>query len=384
MRSHRKAIQSPIVAKHMNRFFKGVTAHERKDPILMAEAYARHLFHERRRELVDDKKLSHSPFYVGLGVSEGGFERLTKRSLLVSDTLLLAHHGPGSARELVQLPPSRSTDLLERIFLPPRSSTSFDPQSGITVTEWPERLSLVCDNIFTLGQWIADSEPLLRSGLVWYLPKYSIQSMRSVISASSGGVNRTDSQASPVRTALDFLVRDGRAIEEVEGSGSGPVQSRVVRPILQMDLPFIDGVPMATASRITVEEFGSYRAAKRFLQQSLTDLDGAVQSDHMEHELRKIGNQLEDEIRRVQSQMNIARRKRAVSVTGAVIGTVGAVLVAVYGPAMTAALPLIGAAGAGGVWEIIRNTAENSPRTLRDDQWYYMWLMAKNSNSYTI
>ncbi|OMI91416.1 hypothetical protein BSZ07_00510 [Streptomyces sp. M1013] len=158
----------------------------------------------------------------------------------------------------------------------------------------------------------------------------------------------------------------------------------MVRPILQMDLPFIDGVPMATASRITVEEFSSYRAVKRFMQQSLMDLDEAVQSDHMEHELRKIGNQLEDEIRRVQSQMNIARRKRAISVTGAVIGTVGAVLVAVYGPAMTAALPLIGAAGAGGVWEIIRNTAENSPRTLRDDQWYYMWLMAKNSNSYTI
>ncbi|MEL5957121.1 hypothetical protein AADR41_20495 [Streptomyces sp. CLV115] len=381
MRSHRKAIQNPIVAKHMNRFFKGVTVHERKDPSLMAKAYARHLFHERRRELVDDKKLSHSPFYVGLGVSEGGFERLTKRSLLVSDTLLLAHHGPGSVHELVQIPPR--IDPIERIFAP-RRSTSFDPQTGITVTEWPDRLALVCDNIFTLGQWLTNSEPLLRSGLVWYLPKYSIQSERSVIHASPGDVSRTDSQASPVRTALDFLVRDGRVIEEVEGSGNGPVQSRVVRPILQMDLPFIDGVSMATASRITVEQFGSYRAAKRFLQQSIADLDGAVQSDHMEHELRKIGNQLEDEIRRVQSQMNIARRKRAISVTGAVIGTVGAVLVAVYGPAMTAALPLIGAAGAGGVWEIIRNTAENSPRTLRDDQWYYMWLMAKNSNTYTI
>lgn len=381
MRSHRKSIQNPIVAKHMTRFFKGVTKHEREDPSLVAEAYARHLFHERRRELVDDKKLSHSPFYVGLGVSEGGFERLTKRSLLVSDTLLLAHHGPGSARrELVQLPPR--VDPIERIFAPPRR-TSFDPATGITVTDWPDILALVCDDVHALGKWITDSEPLLRSGLVWYLPKYSIQRRRSVISAHPGGLDREDSSTNPVRTALDFLVRDGRAIEEVEGPGN-PVQSRVVRPILQMDLPFIDGVPMATASRITVEEFSSYRATKRFLQQTLTDLDGAVQSDRMEHEMRKIGNQLEDEIRRVQSQMNGARRKRAISVTGAVVGTVGAVLVAVYGPAMTAALPLIGAAGAGGVWEIIRNTAENSPRALRDDQWYYMWLMAKNSNSYTI
>ncbi|MER5618869.1 hypothetical protein [Streptomyces sp. NPDC002215] len=377
----RKAIQNPIVAKHMNRFFKGVTAKERDRLDLMAEAYARHLFHERRRELVDDKKLSCSPFYVGLGVSGGGFERLTKRSLLVSDTLLLSDHGSGSVHELVQLPPRM--DPIERFLGPPRRTSSFDPQNGILVSEW-EHLALVCDDIFALGQWIADSEPLLRSGLVWYLPKYSIQHHRGAIHNSTGGESYTDRSTSRIPTALDFLVRDGKVIEEVEGSASGSVKSRVVRPILEMDLPFIDGVPLATVSRITVEEFGSYRAVKRFLQQRFTDLEGAVQSDHMEHELRKIGNQLEDEIRRIQSQMNAARRKRAISVTGAVIGTVGAVLVAVYGPAMTAALPLFGAAGAGGVWEIIRNTAENSPRTLRDDQWYYMWLMAKNSNSYTI
>ncbi|MFD7291094.1 hypothetical protein [Streptomyces sp. NPDC059863] len=275
-------------------------------------------------------------------------------------------------------------DPIERFLLPPRARSSFDPETGILITDWGEHLALMCDNISALGRWIADSEPLLRSGLVWYLPKYSIRSERGVIHNLGPDMSRNDRSTTSVRTSLDFLTRDGKAIEEVEGYAGGSVKSRVVRPILQIDLPFIDGVPMATASRITIDEFGSYRAVRRYLQQTLADLDEAVQSDHMEHELRKIGNQLEDEIRRVQSEMNSARRKRAISVTGAAIGTVGAVLVAVYGPTMAAALPLFGAAGAGGVWEIIRNTAENNPRTLRDDRWYYMWLMAKNSNSYSI
>jgi hypothetical protein len=373
MFGRRQAIQNPIVAKHMKTFFKGVTGKERGNSSLMAEAYARHLFHERRRQLVDDKKFSRSAFYVGLGMHEGGFERLTKRSLLVADTLLLSHNGPGEEHDITMLS-LRTHDLNE---LNGR-------WTGLS-TATSESLVLKCGDISALGRWITDSEPLLRAGLVWYLPKYSIQRRIDRWDAGSNGESRPSSESiSGVQTSLDFLVRNGRAVEEIGGSGGGSVKSRVVRPILQMDLPFIEGVSMADASRITVEEFGSYRAVRRFFQESFLDLDAAVQGEHMEHELRKIGNQLEDEIRRVQSEMNIARRRRAMSVTGAVIGTVGAVLVAVYGPAMEAALPIFGAAGAGGVWDIVRNTAENSPRTLRDNRWYYVWLLAKNSNSYGI
>jgi hypothetical protein len=80
--------------------------------------------------------------------------------------------------------------------------------------------------------------------------------------------------------------------------------------------------------------------------------------------------------------MKTAQRKRAVGVTGAVIGSVGAILVAVYGPALTAAVAAIGASG--GVWGIIHAATESSTRALREDKWYYVWALAKESKIHVL
>lgn len=76
--------------------------------------------------------------------------------------------------------------------------------------------------------------------------------------------------------------------------------------------------------------------------------------------------------------MQNARRKRAVAVTGAVVG---AVLVAVYGPALVAAVTAVGA-GTGGVWGIIHAFGDNSLRALREDKWYYVWVLDRNSRTH--
>jgi hypothetical protein len=66
-----------------------------------------------------------------------------------------------------------------------------------------------------------------------------------------------------------------------------------------------------------------------------------------------------------------------------VIGSVGAILVAVYGPALEAAIAAIGVGGVG-VWGIIRAATENSTRPLREDKWYYVWALAKKSNTHVL
>ncbi|MBV2363887.1 hypothetical protein ACFPZ0_22520 [Streptomonospora nanhaiensis] len=43
---------------------------------------------------------------------------------------------------------------------------------------------------------------------------------------------------------------------------------------------------------------------------------------------------------------------------------------------------ILGAAGAGGIWGVIQGAAENSPRQLREDRWYYVWVLARRSNVY--
>jgi hypothetical protein len=103
----------------------------------------------------------------------------------------------------------------------------------------------------------------------------------------------------------------------------------------------------------------------------------AVQSDL---ELQKLRLQIEDQVRSVRSKMGTARRKRSLGVTGAVIGSVEAILVAVYGPALAAAVAAIGAGGAG-VWGIIAAATKDSTRDLREDKWYYVWALDKKSKT---
>ncbi|MFC5253307.1 hypothetical protein [Streptomyces nigrescens] len=72
--------------------------------------------------------------------------------------------------------------------------------------------------------------------------------------------------------------------------------------------------------------------------------------------------------------MAAAKRRRAVAVSSAAVGTVGAVLAAVYGPAMEEVLEIIGASG--GLWGVIDAARNNSPRELKEDRWYYVWALS--------
>jgi membrane associated rhomboid family serine protease len=76
--------------------------------------------------------------------------------------------------------------------------------------------------------------------------------------------------------------------------------------------------------------------------------------------------------------MRNACRKRALTVTGATISTVGVILVAVYGPALAAAVAAIGASG--GVWGIINAVADNNIRAIKQDSWYYVWALSEASS----
>ena len=118
--------------------------------------------------------------------------------------------------------------------------------------------------------------------------------------------------------------------------------------MLHTDLPFIDGVGLADFSRITVEEFASYSAFRDFLRQCFLELDDSQNDTQSDRELVRLGLRINDQVRAAHAEIEKARRKRAVAVTGAMIGTVTATLVAVYGPALQTAIGTIGAGG--GLW----------------------------------
>ncbi|MGI5412703.1 hypothetical protein ACQEV9_38600 [Streptomyces chartreusis] len=164
-------------------------------------------------------------------------------------------------------------------------------------------------------------------------------------------------------SALNFLAQSGRAGSVSTGHPVHALKSDVVRPVLHMELPCLEGVGMADFSRITVDHAAACKAFQRSIRYEYLSIDSALGAVESERELIKIAHRIEDEARGIHSQLNAVRRKRAVAVSGVVIGTIGASLVAVYGPAFQSAAAVLGAAGAGGIWGIIQSATDNSPRT---------------------
>ena len=152
-------------------------------------------------------------------------------------------------------------------------------------------------SIRELGRWILEAEPLLKSGLAWYLPSYWYSSapterLPSYIRDPRLTYEGIHPVAQP--TAVDYLVRDRRAIDP---SGAKPTIGQLVRPILQIDLPFIEGVSLNDFSRITINEFNSYKGFRNFLRRSLLDMDEAINAEQSELELTKLGLDIEDQVR---------------------------------------------------------------------------------------
>ncbi len=99
---------------------------------------------------------------------------------------------------------------------------------------------MYCPDLAALGQWILDFKPLLKAGLAWYVPTYSILRTGGVLKGA------THTEDRDFRAAVDFLVADGRA---VDGSGADPIKSQFVRPILEIDLPFIEASTPGPSAR---------------------------------------------------------------------------------------------------------------------------------------
>ncbi|WP_203788265.1 hypothetical protein [Paractinoplanes rishiriensis] len=375
MFARKRVVQDPGVAAAMRRFFDGLTADDREVPEYVAHRYGRYMY-GNRRELMSEE-VSRSRFYVGLSVGDGAhsFADLTKRAVLVSDTLLLAHDRSTRYHELdvhargTTFEPSSEVPL----GMDPSSVAGIDAGQTLARRNQENRNSLNrahgmhCPDLRALGTWLLDAEPLLVSGLSWYLPSYSSTDYTLVDGIRH---NPLDTAPEPV-PLLDYLIRDGRA---VDASGADPLKSKLVRPVLQTELPFLQGVSLRDFSRITVEEFNSFTAFRDFLRLTLLNLDDALDDVHSDREMLKIGLKINDEVRLMRAEMLKAHRKRALSAGGAVLGTVGTVLLAVYGPALATAITALGASG--GIWGFINAMSDGSTRVVRENKWYYVWALA--------
>jgi len=371
-------VQDPGLAGAMRRFFAGLSEGDRAVPEYVAFRYGREMYGSRRALVSDDT--ARSRFYVGLSAGDGSlsFADLTKRATLVADTLLLAHDRTARYHEIDLQ--SFSTTLEPTVEVPYGTDPSMI--AGVSAGQTLARGDLErrnsrntaygmhCPDLRALGTWLLDTEPLLTSGLSWYLPSYSSTDYTLV----EGIRHEPPDNAPRPHPLLDFLIRDGRA---VDASGADPLKSKLVRPVLHTELPFLQGVGLREFSRITVEEFDSFAAFRDFLRLTLLNLDDALNDVQSEREIVKIGLKINDEVRAMRAEMIKAHRRRSLSAGGAALGTVGTVLLAVYGPALATAITAIGASG--GIWGFINAMGDGTTRVVRENKWYYVWALTNQS-----
>ncbi|MFE5375675.1 hypothetical protein [Streptomyces mirabilis] len=349
----------------MNEFYDSLLGQERASVQDVSLKYGRIIYrcHER---LLRAKAVSTSPYYVGLSSDLGSFTHVTKRVVLVAETMLLSDHGIGAVHELGQRESMYQTD--------------FDPDrlQAFSNSIQTQRYGMVTKDLAQLGQWLLDTEPLLRSGLLWYGPVFAEGSTGT--SFHIGG-QTTNMPLGPLPSfsdrSIDFVVEHGRAVDV---SRTKPLASRVVRPILEMDLPFIDGLSLGDFAQVTSEEFDSYRQYRDFMRSRLLELDDALEAVDSQVALERVALAIRDELNAATAELSGAARSRALSRSGAVLGTTSAVLAAVRPEALQSALGFSAtiAAGATGLWPTIQAFADTKPKRTRG-KWHYVWVLQKKA-----
>ncbi|MEU1711138.1 hypothetical protein ABZ478_38700 [Streptomyces sp. NPDC005706] len=161
-------------------------------------------------------------------------------------------------------------------------------------------------------------------------------------------------------------------------STAKPVASRVVRPILEIDLPFLDGLSLSDLARVTSEEFDSYRQYRTFMRSRLLELDDALEAVDSQVAVERVALAIQDELNAATAEMHSATRTRALS--QAVLGTTTAVLTAVQPEALqgTLAISATITAGVGSLWPAIEAFADTKPRR-KPGKWHYVWVLQKKA-----
>ncbi|GAA4627722.1 hypothetical protein GCM10023196_041090 [Actinoallomurus vinaceus] len=108
-------------------------------------------------------------------------------------------------------------------------------------------------------------------------------------------------------------------------------------------------------------------------------MDDALDAVQSEIELAKIGLHISDHVRSMAADMRKVQKRRAVAITGASVGTVAAILTAVYGPALKDALAIVGATGGAGLWSVIQHLAEDNRGSFKENTWYYVWTLQRRA-----
>ncbi|MGY5001610.1 hypothetical protein [Streptomyces griseus] len=317
-------------------------------------------------EAADTPSAQESLYSVAIAASTDELPFLTRRMSLIMDTLVITH-------DLTDpILPETYQDLTGFGFIPLGQTNGQMPGWAQCTVESSHAMH--CPDPETIGKWLIDCEPLLRSESLTFLPPISTWTSTTDSARSTG---RIESHPPTLNTIIRDYASQNRRLVEV--ANTDPLKSKLVFPIAEIPLAFVDGVPMSDYAKLATEELASLDRCRDGLRELFLDLDDTPGSQDFRRRLTKIGLQLKREASGVGSELRRIRRKRAFTASGAAVSVITAMLVAVAGESLQQAATIIGASG--GAWGIAQAAQEfaDSRGKSTEGSFYFLWLLNKAS-----
>lgn len=332
-------------------FFKSLDKETERNPETLALAYANFFRESGARSFDTNIVLPPTANINNVSILSNStpLSFLTKRAALVADTTLLTHYGE-TKHQFWHYSDS-----------PPKA-----PNDGDTTDCY-----LRCPNLIELGNWIRDCKPLLLTGDMFYFPDIVVEHERE--SWHDGDVIATTSEES-IHPLCEVVIENRKLVDSLP---SVAIKSRYIRPILEIDLPCVDNVDLSTFCKITLDEKEATEQFRDHLRLKFLDMKENEESEFFDSNLAKIGIEIRDGVRKLNSQLSSIRHQRAFQVTGAAVGVIAASLVAINNAALSSLPEILGTSG--GIFAIAKAVEQYivEKKKIQDSPYYYLWLIEK-------
>lgn len=320
---------------------------------------------------------SRSTFDVAVLTDGEALDSLTKRTSLIADRLVLAHSTSGNRIALPVRTQRRPAGDLSDWYRKQRVSVR------VPITSSSHSKTTAPPGVVRLATYLQGIMPFILTEQLTYFPNLDVQEYDYDDSPDSLGWGRmgmgdpVNDERATLRHFTDFVVAGRRILQDESAS---LVRRRLVTPILELNLPIIEGTSLRDFCDLATGEAEAFRRAQNHLREQLLLFD-VTDEDSRDLNVATLDLRLRDAVDDLSSQTRALVRRNSVRAAGGVFATAAATLVAISGEDLANIVSIVGLSG--GAWSVItaaEQYAEDRQR-LRQNPWYFFWLLDKQRSA---
>lgn len=320
------------------KFFNNIDTLTYKNPEKLATEYLYFLIHE-----YSCKNIDMTTGNIIIASDDNSLEYITKRCLLISDTLHISTNTFGTSQIIYK-------DI---------STSNFGYISDYFTYN---------NNLFSLGKWIQKSRSLLINGMLSYIPNGYIATYDCDITGNEiyGGyiVNINNLSIAPE------LVTSSKKIIEL----SHNINSKFIEPIFSLQIPIIDTVDIENFSNIVLDNIDELNSFKTYLKHSMLSINCNDKTA-----LEKLSLELQMQLNDIKHTYNNTIYKYKINSAIGSIAMVTAILFCIN-PNISDVIKIASGVGSGyGLLDFLRSNQEyfTLNENSKNNNCYFLWLLQK-------